>query len=236
MAPFFIAVIGNLDGFAQIVRLLSEQGQVRAQGASAAIAALPDAVVGLGNALTGQTPLPAYDFWAPSRVIPHTINEFPYWSFLFADLHPHVIGIPLALLFCGLLLALLSSNVDGWAGLLPVLVALGFLLGALSSVNLWELPTYLGLGVLGLAVYQFHSRGRVALLRTTAGAVIIVGVAALTFLPFFRNYANVGASGVGLVREPDPLGTWLSDLGPVRFRDGIVDRVCNGAASLAVSR
>src|SRR5207244_4353855 len=32
-----------------------------------------------------------FDFWGPSRIIHQTINEFPYWSFLFAALHPHVI-------------------------------------------------------------------------------------------------------------------------------------------------
>ncbi len=222
LAPLFIAVIGNLDGFAQVARKLAEQGQARpggaeADGALAAVAVLPDAVVGLGSALTGRAPLPAYDFWAPSRVIPHTINEFPYWSFLFADLHPHVIGIPLALLFCALLLALLSTQRNGWRVLLPVLAAMGFLLGALSSVNLWELPTYLGLGILGLAVHQFRSHGRVHPLAVATGGAIYAGVAVVTFLPFFRNYANVGASGIGLVREPDPLGTWLSIWGLFLF-------------------
>ena len=31
----------------------------------------------------------------------------------------------------------------------------------------------------------------------------------LLFLPFFRNYTNVAASGVGSVRTPDDVGTWL---------------------------
>jgi YYY domain-containing protein len=48
------------------------------------------------------TKLPPYNFWDPSRVIPDTINEFPYWSFLFADLHPHMIGIPFTVLFLSL--------------------------------------------------------------------------------------------------------------------------------------
>src|SRR5206468_4588316 len=37
-------------------------------------------------------------FWATSRVIVGTINEFPLWSFLFADLHAHVMALPLSLL------------------------------------------------------------------------------------------------------------------------------------------
>ena len=56
--------------------------------------------------MTGRAPLPAFNYWDPTRVIPYTINEFPFFSFLFADLHPHMINIPFALLFVALLLNL----------------------------------------------------------------------------------------------------------------------------------
>ena len=46
----------------------------------------------------------AYDYWAASRVIPYTINEFPLWSFTFADLHPHLIAMPFGILVLGLAL------------------------------------------------------------------------------------------------------------------------------------
>jgi YYY domain-containing protein len=209
IAPLFVAVIGNLDGFAQVARNLTKVSENQATGMPPLFSWVPDALNGLAITLAGKAPFPSYDFWAPSRVIPFTINEFPYWSFLFADLHPHVIGIPLALLFCGLLFSILSSASTGWRSLLPRLIALGFLLGALSSVNLWELPTYLALGVLGLAVHRFRREGSAGLLNTAVASAIFAGVAVVTFFPFFRSYTNVGASGIGLVREPDPLGTWL---------------------------
>src|SRR6185369_4736077 len=38
-------------------------------------------------------------FWATSRVIKDTINEYPLWSFLFADLHAHMMVIPITLSF-----------------------------------------------------------------------------------------------------------------------------------------
>ena len=41
-------------------------------------------------------------FWATSRVIKDTINEYPLWSFLFADLHAHVLVIPFSLSFLAL--------------------------------------------------------------------------------------------------------------------------------------
>ena len=41
-------------------------------------------------------------FWATSRVIKDTINEYPFWSFLFADLHAHVLVMPFSLTFLAL--------------------------------------------------------------------------------------------------------------------------------------
>lgn len=40
-----------------------------------------------------------YNYWDPSRVIvPYGINEFPFFSFLHADLHAHVIAFPFTVL------------------------------------------------------------------------------------------------------------------------------------------
>jgi len=52
-------------------------------------------------AALAHIPVPMFDYWRSSRIIPFTINEFPFWSFLFADLHPHVIDLPIAVLMLG---------------------------------------------------------------------------------------------------------------------------------------
>ena len=213
LAPLFVALIGNLDGFAQLVRDLDKIAPSSFQSALPGLKPLVDAVFGLQQVVSQQAHLPIYDFWAPSRVIVPTINEFPYWSFLFADLHPHIIGIPLAAMFLALTLVLIeNANTDWrkqWRYGLALLGVFALFLGALASVNLWELPTYLGLGVLAFAISQFRGHGRIRWLLTLAvGALYAVG-AYLLFLPFFSNYVNVGASGVGLVREPDPPTLWL---------------------------
>ena len=31
--------------------------------------------------------------WTATRVIPDTINEFPFFTFLYADLHAHLMGL-----------------------------------------------------------------------------------------------------------------------------------------------
>ncbi|MDH3327733.1 MAG: DUF2298 domain-containing protein [Desulfobulbaceae bacterium] len=40
-----------------------------------------------------------FDPWKPSRIIPHTITEFPFLSFLVGDLHAHFLLLPSFILF-----------------------------------------------------------------------------------------------------------------------------------------
>ena len=213
LAPFFVALLGNLDGMAQVVRRLAQISDSQFRSAIPLLQSLVRAADGLWMVLTTERSLPPYDFWEPSRVLPATINEFPFWSFLFADLHPHLIGVPFAVLFLGLVLAVLRGYATDWRrewrhGLL-LTGAFALLLGTLASINLWELPTYFGLGVLAVMVSQYRGRGRLDWPLLGLFTLLFLAGAYALFLPFFRHYVNVGASGVGLVREPDPLGRWL---------------------------
>jgi YYY domain-containing protein len=213
LAPLYVAVLGNLDGAAQVVRNLSQLNSSDFQSVLPGAPELVGAVGGLQQVISGAAKMPPYDFWGPSRVIESTINEFPFWSFLFADLHPHIIGIPLSGMFLALALVLvMDAGTDwrrAWRQGLALVVLFALLLGALASVNLWELPTYFGLGVLTFLVSQFRGRGRIDWLATITAALLYAGGAYLLFMPFFSNYVNVGASGVGLVKASDPIEKWL---------------------------
>ena len=226
LAPLFVVLIGNLEGFAQLARNLANLSSSSFQSAFGPVQTLVQAGDGLRAVLAGRQTPPSYDFWGPSRVIPATINEFPYWSFLFADLHPHLIGIPLAALFLALVYVLLSdyAHASGviewrrsWGRGLALLATFALLLGALASVNLWELPTYFGLGVLALIVSQYRGYGKINWLFTLGVTVAYGAGAYLAFRPFFHNYVNIGASGVGLVQTGDDLGTWLLIWGFLAF-------------------
>jgi uncharacterized membrane protein len=124
-----------------------------------------------------------------------------------------VIGIPLALLFLGLAYVLIAEYrtdwQQQWERAVALLAAFGLLLGALASVNLWELPTYFGLGVLALLVSQVRRAGKINWWQALIGALGYLGLAYLLFLPFFRHYVGVGASGVGWVSDGDEVGRWL---------------------------
>jgi len=49
-------------------------------------------------------------YWDATRVIEGTINEFPYFSFIHADFHAHVVAIPIKLLFISMLYILYKEN------------------------------------------------------------------------------------------------------------------------------
>jgi YYY domain-containing protein len=210
----FVALLGNLDAFGQVLRGLGSLGGSQFRSQIPLLQPIVRAAPGFVKML-GSGHLPDYDFWAPSRVIPYTINEFPYWSFLFADLHPHLIGIPFTILFIGLTLNLVlgyGTRVTGEGRLEGILglLALPLTLGALATINTWDLPTYLGLAVLAFLVREYRGRGGIRIVPTVN---YVVGLGVLTYLLyylFFRYYVAIGSSGIGLVHTRDEVGRWLN--------------------------
>jgi len=174
LAILFIVFMGNLEGAAQFLRNLANVGATEFNSAIPGLATLVPAISGFVQVISGDTLAP-YNYWDPTRVIPATINEFPFFSFLFADLHPHMIGIPFTLLLLSLafnwLLPPIRPQMEAAsspsandaepenvhpppAGGLPVSLAsvlrwlaIPFVLGAIGVINTWDLPTYLGLMV-----------------------------------------------------------------------------------------
>ncbi|TKJ28290.1 MAG: hypothetical protein CEE40_11800 [Chloroflexi bacterium B3_Chlor] len=104
LAVTFVALIGNLDGTVQLAEGLGEAGGFAFESRIPGVQGLVRLVPGLARLLLRQARLPRFDYWRSSRVIPATINEFPYWSYLFADLHPHMIGIPVTIFLLALAL------------------------------------------------------------------------------------------------------------------------------------
>jgi len=153
-------------------------------------------------------------FWATSRAIKDTINEYPFWSFLFADLHAHVLVMPFSLCFLALT-AWWVRRFEAPAPLRPtVLIALlGWLLGAIMVTNGWSTPTYV-LGfpfLLGCGTLAFGrlGRGRIALL-------VILALLAIALL-------------VTRLALPEPPGWLIERLGPDLAR-----QLLPGAALAAV--
>ncbi len=191
MAALFVAVMGNLDGIVQLVE-------------------------GGWKSAVRDEAFPAFDFWRSSRMVPilndvtpstltfwlpdktfagpelgHHITEFPFFTFLFADLHAHLVVIPFTLLALGLAVSLLVGLRSGgrwWVALTAP--ALAVILGSLWAINSWDYPTYVVLVVLfiGVGVYLMQGDLLKRLGLFLALAVGVVALSILAFLPFHLNY------------------------------------------------
>ncbi|MFZ5786641.1 MAG: DUF2298 domain-containing protein, partial [Acidobacteriota bacterium] len=139
-------------------------------------------------------------FWATSRVIKDTINEYPFWSFAFADLHAHVLVIPFAVALLALLLVWRRHSWDpGVERPAPARATLALagavVFGAITVTSGWSLPTAAALVVtlLGLGWISARpagARGRWSSLVTEVvlPAAVIIGGALLAFRPFWSRF------------------------------------------------
>ncbi|MGZ6286118.1 MAG: DUF2298 domain-containing protein, partial [Ktedonobacterales bacterium] len=158
-----------------------------------------------------------YDWWPPSRVIPGTITEFPAFSFVLADLHAHVLALPFAALSVGVALNLLLARGEGvraFGRSAPGILALASTavsLGSLYAINGWDLPTYLGLALLALTLQQWLAHDRrldtLFLLDLFSAGVLLVALAFLAYLPFYRGFVSP-SQGISPVVPTDrtPIG------------------------------
>jgi uncharacterized membrane protein len=107
--------------------------------------------------------------WDPSR-FPELVNghilEFPYFSYLYSDLHPHNMAVPFSLLLLALLAAPFLSKQAGWrsVGATPGLALLWLGLTALGldsqyAINTWSWPVFVALGAGALLVGPWAGKG-----------------------------------------------------------------------------
>ncbi len=111
------------------------------------------AAEGFGKSIIGQ-PLPYGRgdwYWDPSRVIPpgpgNEITEFPFFTFVYSDLHAHMMAMSLALLALVWALSIIKGRRTSWLSLLVG----GLIIGALYPTNLSDIYTYLPIGFAVLA-------------------------------------------------------------------------------------
>ena len=98
-----------------------------------------------------QDGLDSFGYWAPSRVIPGTITEFPLFAFLNGDLHGHMLSTQFMLLVASLGFAYYRTSPCALRrrrglvfGAIPLAVAL------VTIVNIWSVATALGVAWLAL--------------------------------------------------------------------------------------
>lgn len=201
LGGYLVAMLGNLDGVAQTVQRLA--------------------------LLLQHLPAPAFNYWQSSRVIPFTINEFPFWSFLFSDLHPHVIAMPFSVLMLGLIASFFLARqartvVEREKRINRLLFCLlaAFVFGATSCINPWDMPVCAVLLGAGLLIDTFYAQRERPLaqrwyaLGEIAGVYLLVcALSYLYYWPFYAFYQQLYVNGLGLVSRSTTIADYLHVFG-----------------------
>jgi YYY domain-containing protein len=166
-------------------------------------------------------------WWRATRISPdaNSITEFPFFSFILGDLHPHVMALPFVLTAFALAVNFWRwegrLGVDTWRRQWPALLPAAVCLGALGFLNAWDLPT-LAFLVSALVLLRNLDGGEdrtelklrpyiASALRDTAGFMLPMGALVfLLYMPFYSGFATQ-AGGVNPVIDEatKPLHSFL---------------------------
>lgn len=218
----FVALCGNLYQSSYIYGRLVQLGQADHGFTIPLVSNAIRAFAGLRRALAGQR-LYTYDadpYWVAARAIPvqlpdsvPPITEFPFWSYLYADLHPHVIALPYTLTLIATLAAWCRPS-SVWTKC-ALAAVLAFLLGLFWPTNTWDWPTYGALTGLTLFISCWRHGGYtarrfwLAAARSISLFIVILLAASLAFLPFYRHYVSGYGTFILWHGERTPFSSYL---------------------------
>jgi len=176
-------------------------------------------------------------YWIPSRAIPapgdvEPITEFPLFTFLYGDLHAHMIALVIVMLALTWAVAVVLGKAR-WrspgAGVLGVLLG-GLAIGALYSTNLSDIYTYLPIGMVafGYAIYRYADIGRwtrLPHLSSTLKRLILAGAGALLlaiisyglYLPYRLWYEQGYSTVIPWFGTHTPFASYLTHWGLFLF-------------------
>jgi YYY domain-containing protein len=184
-------------------------------------------------------------WWDASRVVhdytpwgadQEVIDEFPAFSFLLGDMHPHVLGLPFVLLALALAFNLHQRIVlepetwdlklSRWTILFPLrpweLFVYALCLGGLGFLNTWDFPIYL---FVVTAAYAFAllrntyhtTRVMSCLSRLVPFFVVLLATGLLLYFPFWRSFQSQAGGVLLNVFNGTRLTQFLVMFGPLVF-------------------
>jgi YYY domain-containing protein len=214
----FVGSIGNLNGLVQLVQDIQTTALVHVS------TPIAGGVVEFVSGLFSGRPLPGFDFWASTRLVPPVgidFAEFPYFTYLFGDLHAHLMAMPMDLAVVALSLSIGLSARRMRRTQLGACVLLGALiLGAVEATNPPDFPTYVLVLFAGFAGGLLGARSRfkvqgskfkvqrstfsvqrfAAQVLASAGLAGATGVLAVLFFPpLVQGYHPVFNTGLATV-------------------------------------
>jgi YYY domain-containing protein len=208
VGALFVAVLGNLG---QVILLPSKLGEGVLESFRSTIpglAGLVRAVVGAFEVVFGGRSVPIrLDewYWNASRAIPAgpyeaVITEFPFFTFLYGDLHAHLIAMPLTFLSLSLALVVAQGRKRSWGGWRWLLGRAGLLvlwslaIGAMRTTNTWDVPPHLLIVFGALVIGEVQRLGglsprAVFSVAWQCGLVFLLSWSVL-YQPFWASYGS----------------------------------------------
>ncbi len=166
-------------------------------------------------------PTSGWWWWRSSRVIHEhhlsgrveegltPIAEFPGFSFILGDIHPHVLALPYA--FLGIAVAYVwyrrdydipaESDVQFWEGIKnffnmlgwPQILMTGIIIGGLSFLNTWDILIHLFLLIGAFTLARWRQTGRWIpdlLIESTLLGITFVVLVYLLYFPFYLGFSS----------------------------------------------
>ncbi len=222
LAVFLLLVIGNL----QAVFEVAYNAEIGPRDFYASLN-----LHGLEEIQPSGTGIPEDNWWwwRASRVLNdinptdgghlEVIDEFPAFSFLLGDLHPHVLALPFGVLALAVALNLLLTPhvpITGLQSLQSVLLTprvllVALIVGALGMLNTWDIVTYGFVIAAAFAIAQNRVAQNLSrwMLATALGFLLAIYVGGyILFLPFYLGFASQ-AQGILPQLTKTPLHQYL---------------------------
>ena len=121
----------------------------------------------------------------------YTINEFPFFSYLLGDLHPHVMVTPFLLVFLYLVYDLYKQDVlkRSKATYWSKVVLIGATVGCVCFINMWMLPVCVS-ALIGVFFLRWLSPQNFDKIKIVKSISLILGVSMLILLPYLWSFQS----------------------------------------------
>ena len=164
-------------------------------------------------------PAESFQFFGSTRIFSlddagfYVITEFPMFSFILGDLHPHLMALPFVLVVVGLALSLFRSpeplDVTFWLERPLLLLVSGVTLGGLIFINTWDVATMSIVILAAVFVSNFTRVHRITgdlFIQVATFAIPLVLLSFLFYLPFALSISgNSQVDGIGAIVTNDGL-------------------------------